>query len=82
MNREEQLIREMVLQLKRGQLDGDYFQRKFKVSIFDAYAQAFSRLEAAGHGVRSEEVFTLHREALLQVDRLLPVFFLPQHRKI
>jgi len=81
MNKEEQLIREMVLQLKRGRLDGAYFQSKFAVSIFEEYASAFASLENAGHGARTGELFALNRASFLQVDRLLPVFFLPEHRK-
>jgi oxygen-independent coproporphyrinogen-3 oxidase len=80
MNREERLIREMVLQLKRGRLDGAYFEAKFSVDIFRVYERAFDELVQAGNGSFSETWFTLTRAAFLQVDRLLPVFFLPQHR--
>jgi oxygen-independent coproporphyrinogen-3 oxidase len=80
MSEQEQLIREMVLQLKRGQLNGDYFQHKFGVDIFEDFARAFMDLEDAGHGKINDRIFALKRSAFLQVDRLLPVFFLPQHR--
>jgi oxygen-independent coproporphyrinogen-3 oxidase len=74
------LIREMILQLKTGRLDANYFQEKFGVDVLTEHRQAFDDLaedqQLEVHG-RSVE---LTRAGLLQIDRLLPAFFEPEHR--
>jgi oxygen-independent coproporphyrinogen-3 oxidase len=80
VNPRERLIREMILQLKTGRLDVGYFQGKFGIDIRDAFATGFAQLEEGGNLTRSGDEITLTRQGLLQVDRLLPVFFEPQHR--
>lgn len=74
------LIREMILQLKTGRLDAEYFRGKFGTDILDTFADGFGRLEAAGHLQRSGSEVELTREGLLQVDRQLPAFFEPQYQ--
>ncbi|HEY7311984.1 MAG TPA: coproporphyrinogen-III oxidase family protein [Gemmataceae bacterium] len=74
------LIREMILQLKTGRLEAAYFQDKFGTDILQAFADGFTKLERDGHLTRSSEGVEMTRGGLLQVDRLLPIFFDPQHR--
>jgi oxygen-independent coproporphyrinogen-3 oxidase len=76
----EQLIREMILQLKTGRLDASYFRRKFGADILHDFADGFGRLAAEGELTVSGETVVLTRQGLLHVDRLLPTFFLPEHR--
>jgi oxygen-independent coproporphyrinogen-3 oxidase len=76
----ELLIREMILQLKTGRLDAGYFQRKFNTDIHLAFAAGFEHLRRDGYLTESDKEVTLTRKGLLEVDRLLPVFFEPQHR--
>ena len=76
----ERLIREMILQLKTGRLETAYFERKFGTRILDAFADGFRDLEERGFLMRGDNEVTLTREGYLQVDRLLPAFFEPQHR--
>lgn len=76
----ERLVREMILQLKTGALDRGYFQRKFDVDILEEFAAGFSALQAAGFLTSDTTGVSLTRDGLLQVDRLLPTFFEPQHR--
>jgi oxygen-independent coproporphyrinogen-3 oxidase len=76
----ERLIREMVLQLKTGRLETRCFRDKFGTDILEAFADGFGQLEAGGFLTRTAEGIELTRQGLLQVDRLLPVFFEPQHR--
>ena len=76
----ERLIREMILQLKTGRLETAYFERKFGERILDAFADGFRELEQRGFLTRGDNEVTLTREGYLQVDRLLPAFFEPQHR--
>jgi oxygen-independent coproporphyrinogen III oxidase len=76
----EMLIREMILQLKTGRLDTGYFRDKFHTNILDTFAAGFGELEREGYLARSNGAVELTRSGLLQVDRLLPIFFEPQHR--
>jgi oxygen-independent coproporphyrinogen-3 oxidase len=74
------LIREMILQLKTGRLEPAYFRRKFAADILEDFADGFDRLAADGYLERAGDEVRLTRSGLLQVDRLLPVFFEPEHR--
>ena len=76
----ELLIREMILQLKTGQLDAEYFRRKFGTDILQAFAPGFGRLAEDGYLKLANGGVQLTRAGLLQVDRLLPTFFEPQHQ--
>jgi oxygen-independent coproporphyrinogen-3 oxidase len=74
------LIREMILQLKTSRLDIGYFQSKFGTDILNEFAEAFGRLAEQEFLTLGEESIELTQAGLLQVDRLLPIFFEPQHR--
>jgi oxygen-independent coproporphyrinogen-3 oxidase len=76
----ELLIREMILQLKRGQLDAGYYRRKFGADILKDFADAFGRYAAQGQLTLSGDRVELTRVGLLQIDRLLPAFFRSEHR--
>lgn len=78
----QRLIREMILQLKRGFLDTGYFQTKFGVDIFEHWKPAWSEYVDAGWVELSEGRIHLTREGLLRVDGLLPAFFEPEHRDV
>jgi oxygen-independent coproporphyrinogen III oxidase len=80
VTRQELLIRELILQLKTGRVESAYFQRKFGVNILEACAEGFRQLADAGDLTITDEGVDMTRAGLLQVDRLLPVFFEPQHR--
>jgi oxygen-independent coproporphyrinogen-3 oxidase len=77
---EERLIREMVLQFKLGQISRDYFQRKFGVDVLDRFDGPLAVLQAEGALAIEGDTLRLTREGLLQVDRLVHEFFLPEHR--
>jgi oxygen-independent coproporphyrinogen-3 oxidase len=76
----ELLVREMILQLKTGSLDTAYFRHKFGIEILDEFAEGFDQLAQRGHATVTAERVELTRSGLLQVDRLLPVFFDPAYR--
>jgi oxygen-independent coproporphyrinogen-3 oxidase len=76
----ELLIRELVLQLKTGRLETAYFQAKFGTDILAEFESAFARHRDNGNLTMTGSEVTLTRQGLLQVDRLLPEFFLPEHR--
>jgi oxygen-independent coproporphyrinogen-3 oxidase len=80
---EERLIREFVLQLKRGSLRPDYFTSKYGVDVLARFREPLASLAADGHVVRADrESITLSRPGLLRVDTLLRRFFLPGHADI
>lgn len=76
----QRLIREMILQLKTGRLERGYFQQKFGTDILTEFAGGFEHLAQEGDLTLENGSVELTRKGLLQVDRLLPVFFEPQHR--
>jgi oxygen-independent coproporphyrinogen-3 oxidase len=76
---DERLIREFILQLKLGKVDSAYFANKFGVDPLQRFKRQLDALVAEGYLSIAGTTLTLTREALLQVDRLLHAFFLPQH---
>ncbi len=80
---EERLIREFVLQLKRGTLRPGYFAAKYGVDVLERFADGLAWLKSAGYLARADQAaIVLTRAGLLRVDVLLPRFFLPQHTGI
>ena len=77
---EERLIREFILQFKLGKLNAGYFREKFGAEVLTQFAEPLGRLQEWGFLSIEGEELRLNREGLLQVDRLLHEFFLPQHR--
>jgi oxygen-independent coproporphyrinogen III oxidase len=82
LTEEERMIRELILQLKRGKVGSRYFRGKFGVDIQERFAAPVSRLQDQGFLVSDPEGLRLNRNGLLQVDRLLYEFFLPEHRNV
>ena len=80
---EERMIREFVLQLKRGWVRPDHFRTKYGVDVLQRFAAPLSSLASGGWlETRTPERIALTRDGLLRVDILLPRFFLPQHTGI
>jgi oxygen-independent coproporphyrinogen-3 oxidase len=80
---EERLIREFVLQLKRGTLTPGYFSTKYGVDVLVRFRDALDSLRSSGYLARADrDAVALTREGLLRVDILLPRFFLPEHTGI
>jgi oxygen-independent coproporphyrinogen-3 oxidase len=80
---EERLIREFVLQLKRGSVRPAYFAGKYGVDVLTRFAGPLSSIRDDGYlADANEERIALTREGLMRVDVLLPRFFLPEHSGI
>jgi oxygen-independent coproporphyrinogen-3 oxidase len=80
---EERMIREFVLQLKRGWVRPPDFARKYGVSVVDRFSAPLASMRDEGYlATCGEDRIELTREGLLRVDMLLPRFFLPQHTGI
>ncbi|MFN3651073.1 MAG: coproporphyrinogen-III oxidase family protein [Armatimonadota bacterium] len=77
---EERLIRELILQFKLGHVNAGYFREKFGAEITEQFAEPMARLQDWGFLSIEGDELRLNREGLLQADRLLHEFFLPQHR--
>ncbi|HWQ31773.1 MAG TPA: coproporphyrinogen-III oxidase family protein [Blastocatellia bacterium] len=78
----QRLIREMILQLKTGRIDPEYFRQKFGVDVWREFETAYERLNEAQMLRRNDGVIELTRRGLLQVDHLLPEFFEPELKTV
>lgn len=82
VTREQQLIREFVLQMKEGRVDTAALARKFEIDPMQLFGDAMRRQEAAGYLTVTSDGPVLTRKGLLQVDSLLPEYFEPQFRQV
>jgi putative oxygen-independent coproporphyrinogen III oxidase len=82
MTPKQKLIREMILQLKTGALDTQYFHRKFGIDIWREFQPAYERLGQQEMLERHNGTIALTRRGLLEVDRFLPEFFEPELRPV
>jgi len=76
------LVREMILLLKRGYLDVDYFQNKFGVDITQHWNNQFRQHSESGMLTIEGGRIQLTRKGFLNADALLPVFFEEEHQGI
>ncbi|HKP85533.1 MAG TPA: coproporphyrinogen-III oxidase family protein [Blastocatellia bacterium] len=76
------LIREMILQLKTGSLDAEYFSRKFGTDIWQEFRPVYERLAEEKLLERKGDRIELTRRGLLQVDHFLAAFFEPEMRSV
>jgi oxygen-independent coproporphyrinogen III oxidase len=80
---DERLIREFILQLKRGAVRPAYFHERYGVDPLLRFADQIASLDHEGLlAERSPDRVALTREGLLRVDTLLHRFFLPEHAGI
>ncbi|HTL57442.1 MAG TPA: coproporphyrinogen-III oxidase family protein [Candidatus Limnocylindrales bacterium] len=77
---EERVIREIVLQFKLGRISRAYFQRKFGIDVLTRFVEPIARLQSWGALLIDGDWLRLTRGGLLEVDRLVHEFFLPEHR--
>ena len=82
LSNDELLRREFVLQLKLGTVQPARFVAKFGVDLRQLLRAPLDRLAAAGYLTDTAAGIALTRPGLLRVDRLLPEFFLPEHRGV
>ena len=81
-NHDERMIREFVLQLKRGSVGPRYFQEKYGVDVLARFSSQLDSLGPRYLSERTRERIALTRDGLLRVDVLLHRFFLPHHTGI
>jgi oxygen-independent coproporphyrinogen-3 oxidase len=75
----DRLIRELVLLLKTGHLDVQYFRSKYGIDIRDVFRTAFDRLQRDGWLAVTGDSIDCTPDGLMQIDRHLPAFFDPQY---
>lgn len=80
IDREEELIREFILQLKLGAADMDYFNAKFEADVAAQFSEPIDYLRSEGFLNFDGSRIEMTREGLLQVDKLLHEFFLKEHQ--
>jgi oxygen-independent coproporphyrinogen-3 oxidase len=76
------LVREMILQLKTGRIEADYFRRKFNAEILDHWSDVWRGYVDQGLVTIDRDDIELTRAGLLRADALLPAFFEPQHQHV
>jgi oxygen-independent coproporphyrinogen-3 oxidase len=80
---EERMIREFVLQLKRGSIRTAYFAEKYGVDVLHRFRGQLESLRTAGFlDTADQERVALTRDGLMRVDVLVRSFFLPEHSGI
>jgi len=82
ITRRQALIRELILQLKRGHLERNYFSTKYGVDVVGAWQAAWDDYVAEGYATIDDARISLTRTGLLRADALLPAFFEPQFRDV
>ncbi len=76
------LIRELILQLKKGYLDIPYFRKKYDVDVLDEWRSTWDDYAAEGFATLEDDRVELTRAGLLRVDALLPAFFEPEFQHV
>lgn len=76
------MVRELILLLKRGYLDQNYFQNKFGVDIWEHYNEVWQNYVEEGWVVHNGQRIELTMDGLLRADALLPAFFEPEHQGV
>ena len=79
-NAGERLTRELILQLKLGQVSTEYFAGKHGVDILDRFAAPLEVLRDEGMLTWDDATVALTPTGLLRVDQLLPAFYDPRYR--
>ena len=82
ITRDEALIRQWVLQLKLGHVSRRPFVERFSVDPFERWTDILGEYQQRGYLQIDGDELTIDRDALLQIDRLLHAFFLPEHREV
>jgi len=72
----------LILQLKRGYLEVEYFQSKFDTDIVSRWKSTWDQYVSEGFVNYTSSRVELTMDGLLRVDALLPAFFEPEHQNI
>lgn len=78
----QRLIRELILLLKRGFVEIDYYLNKFGVDVWEEFAEVWDQYLQDGWVERHGNRINLTMEGLLRVDALLPPFFEKEYQGV
>jgi oxygen-independent coproporphyrinogen-3 oxidase len=76
------LVRELILQLKRGYLEAGYFRNKFGAEILELWPEVWQKYGEEELLTIAGDRIELTRKGLLRADGLLPAFFEPQYQGV
>ncbi len=76
---DERLLREFILQLKLGHTNISYFQDKYGADVTQVFSEPMELLRSRGYLSVDGDQVLINREGLLQIDKQLHEFFLPEH---
>ena len=82
LTRDEQAIREFILQLKLGSVSVPYFREKYDFDVLRRLAAPLDLLIDDGLLRVDDRQVRLTRQGRLRVDRIVGEFYLPQHRGV
>ncbi len=82
ISRQEAMIRQFVLKMKLGRLETKPFRERFGIDVTERWGDSLELFRKHGLLAFDRDAIQLTREGLLQVDRLLHAFFLPEHTNI
>lgn len=77
---EERMLREFILQMKKGRVDRRHFLDKYRADVQQRFAPELAQLAEAGMVAVGADSIALTRDGLMRVDELLHRFFLPEHQ--
>ena len=81
VTRRQLMIREFILQLKRGSVEAAYFKEKFGLDVRDEFKAQLDLHQGAGHiKVGADGRISLTPQGFLLADSLLEPFFEEEHR--
>lgn len=78
----QSMIRALILLLKRGYIEIDFFIERFGVNVWDEYKPVWEEYIEEGYAVREGNRIELTMDGLLRADGLLPPFFEPENRGV
>ena len=82
MTDDHKMIRQFILQMKLGHLRRQSFVDKFAVDVFARWHDVLQQYQEQNYLTFDNDQLRLTRRGLLEVDRLLHAFFLPEHQGI
>ena len=77
---DERLTRELILQLKLGQVQPEYFRERHGVDIITRFEQPLQALQSEGMLAFNAAEVQLTANGMLRVDQLLPAFYDERYR--
>lgn len=74
------LVRELVLQLKTGEISAAYFRQKFGAEILEEWSEVWEQYKKEGLVKIDGDEVRLTTDGFLMADAMLPAFFEPEHQ--